>query len=208
MKILCGESGTTVLITPAKVLTAAKSGREIYQECAFNKLLINSLTGCTHVVRHAGHRLVVMWSPDLQALPLEVDSVEGHRLGRLVDRAELEERKVLVQVYLARQDGVTCGLRQSGEVHLLVEELHHLLLSHPKRDIAYVQATSLAGDCRAHDGHCRLGRVGDNVCGNLPGRLHGLVLQRGDVLEAGRGNVPVQRGLSTARPATPPVRGA
>lgn len=160
------------------------------------------LTWCAHAVRHSRHRLVVMWSTNLQTLSLEVDAIKGHGLRRLVNRAELEERKVLVQVDLARQHWISCSLCQSGQVHLLVEELHHLLLSHAERDVSHVQTTSLSSYRGAHHGHSRLRCVGDNVRGDLAGRLHRFVLQRGDVLEAGWGHVPVKRRLPATGPST------
>ena len=56
--------------------------------------------------------LVVVRPPELEALPLEVDAVEGHGLRRLVDAPELEEGKVLVEVDLGRK----CSLVASKSV--------------------------------------------------------------------------------------------
>lgn len=157
-----------------------------------------SLTWRTHAVRHSRHGLVVMRTADLQALSLEVDAVESHRLGGLVNGAELEESKVLVQIDLACENGVAGSLGQSGEMHLLVEELHHLFLADSERDVSHVQPPGLARNRGAHDGNSGLGSIGDNIRRNLSSRLHRFVLQRSDVLKTGRGHVPVQRGLPAA----------
>lgn len=132
---------------------------------------------------------------------LKIDTIEGHRLRRLVDRPELQKREILVQIDLTRQHRIPRGLSQPAQVHLLIEELHHLLLRHAERYVPDVQPSCLTGDGRTHDGNGRLRGVGDNVRGYLTGGLHRLVLERSDVLEAGRRHVPVEGGFAASRMA-------
>lgn len=158
------------------------------------------------IIGHSRHRLIVMWTAYFQALSFEIDPVKGHGLGRLVDRTELEERKVLVQVDLARQHRIASRLREAREMHLLIEELHHLLLSHSKGDVAHVQAPCLPRNCRSDDRYGRLRGIRYDVGGYLAGCLHSLVLQRSDVFEARWWHVPVERGLPTPRTTALSVR--
>lgn len=150
------------------------------------------------VLGHARHGLVVVRPPDLQTLPLEVDAIKGHRLRRLIDRPEFEEREILVQINLARQHRVAGGLRQARQMHLLVEELHHLVLGDPERDVAHVQAARLPRYRRTYNRYSCLGCVCYNVCGNLASCLHRLVLQWRNVFESRWGHIPIQRGLASA----------
>ena len=123
-----------------------------------------------------------MRAAQLQTLPLEVNAVEDQGLRRLVDAVEIEEGKFLVQVDLARQYGVALGLCQTQEVHLLVEEVHYILLGHTKRDVAHIQPIRLPSEGRTHQGHRRLRHLRDHVGQDLPGRLHRPVLHRRDVI--------------------------
>lgn len=151
------------------------------------------------VLGHTRHGLVVVRPPDLKTLTFEIDAVEGHRLRGFIDGPELQEREILVQVDLTGQHGVAGRLRQPRQVHLLVEELHHLVFRHPEGDVAHVESAGLARDCRTYNGNSRLRGVRNYVCGNLPRGLHGLVLQGRDVLKPRRRHIPVQRRLSPAR---------
>ena len=45
-------------------------------------------------------------------------TIESHSSGGFVDRAELDEGEVLVQVYLTHQHWVARGLSQIAQVHL------------------------------------------------------------------------------------------
>ena len=82
-------------------------------------------------------------------------------------------------------------------MHLLIEEINHLLLGEPEWNISNVDPPGLSGDGASYHRHCGLGRVGHERGGYLAGLLHALVLHRGDVLEPRRWDIPVQRRLAS-----------
>ena len=94
----------------------------------------------------AWQRLVVARTSQLERLSFEADAVECHGRGGLVDGSTLEEGEVLVAVDMAGQDGVALGLRQTVEMHLLVEEVDHLVLVEPEGQVSDVDSSGLTGD--------------------------------------------------------------
>lgn len=118
-------------------------------------------------------------------------TVECHSLCCFVNGAELQEGEVLIEIYLTCQDWVADSLSQAGQVHLLVEELHHLLFSDAERNISNVKTSSLTGNGGPNNRNRSLWSICDDIRRNLPGGLHGLVLQRSDVLESWWWNIPV-----------------
>jgi hypothetical protein len=112
---------------------------------------------------------------------------------------EFQESKIFIEVNLTCQYWIAGGLCQTGQVHLLIKELHGFLLGDPERYIANVKASRLSRDGRAHDRYGRLWGVCNYIGGDLTGRLHGLVLKRGYVFEARRRYIPIERGLTASR---------
>ena len=49
-------------------------------------------------------------------------------------------------------------LGEAGEMHLLIEEINHLLLREPEGDVSDVDSPGLAGDGGADNGHSGLER--------------------------------------------------
>ena len=88
------------------------------------------------------------------------------------------------------------SLSQTRQMHLLVEEVDHLLLGEAEGDVAHVDPPGLPGDGGAHHRHRSLGGVWHEAGRNLSSSLHGLVLHGGDVLKPWRGHIPVQGGLA------------
>lgn len=138
-----------------------------------------------------------MWPSYLQTLPFEVDTIESHGLCGLINGSELQECKVFVQIYLARENWVAGGLCQAREMHLLIEKLHGLFFSNAEWNVADVQSSRLTRNSRAYDRHGCLRGVGDDISWNLARRLHSLVLQRRNVLESWWRHIPIQRRLAT-----------
>lgn len=69
-----------------------------------------------------------------------VHTIKSHSLRCFIYRPELQERKVFVEIYLARQHRIADGLSKSREMHLLVEKLHHLLFGHAEWNISNVKS--------------------------------------------------------------------
>lgn len=90
INILCGESGTTVLITPETNPSKSRPAQHIQLGLLALETLTPTWDVHRRVLTHAWHRLVVVGATDLQALALEVDTVECHSLGSLIYRAELK----------------------------------------------------------------------------------------------------------------------
>ena len=107
---------------------------------------------------------------------LEIDSVERHALGRLIDGPTLQERKVLIPVDRAGDDGIPLGLGQPVQMHLLVEKVHHLLLLEAEGQITHVHPAGLSRHTGPDHGHGGLGRVRHQGGGDLARLLHALVL--------------------------------
>ena len=80
-------------------------------------------------------------------------------------------------------------------MHLLIEEVNHLLFGETKGNISDVNPPGLAGDGRPDDGHGGLRRVGHERGGDLARLLHALVLHGRDVLEPRGRHIPVQTWL-------------
>merc|ERR1719219_2639162 len=88
--------------------------------------------------------LIIMRATQFEGLALEVDAVECHRLSCFVDASALEEGKILVSVDVTRQYWIAFGLCQPTEMHLLVEEVNHLLFTEPEGNIAHINPSGLA----------------------------------------------------------------
>jgi len=100
--------------------------------------------------------LIVVRTTQLQRLALEVDAVKCHALRCLVDGAALQESEILVAVDVTGEDRVAFGLSQAAQVHLLVEEVDHLLLVEAEGDVAHVDPPGLASDGTAYHRYSRL----------------------------------------------------
>ena len=99
-------------------------------------------------------------------------------------------------------------------MHLLVEEVNHLLLRKPEGYISHVDSPGLTGDGGADNGHSSLEihkydcdqdnvimtlylrRVWHQGSGDLAALLHALVLHRRDVLKPRWRHIPVQTRLA------------
>lgn len=66
-------------------------------------------------------------------------TIESHSLGCLIDRSEFQESKVLVEIDLTCQNRIADCLSKPREVHLLVEELHHLFFRYAEWNISDIQ---------------------------------------------------------------------
>ena len=86
-------------------------------------------------------------------------------------------------------------LSQTRQVHLLIEEVDHLLLGETEWNISNVDSPGLAGDGGPDHGDGGLRRVGHERGGDLARLLHALVLHGRDVLEPRGRHIPVQTWL-------------
>ena len=93
--------------------------------------------------------------------------------------------------------GSYLSLCQTGQMHLLVEEIDHFLLGEAEWDISDINPPGLSGDGAPHHGDGSLGRVRHEGGRDLARLLHALVLHGSDVLEPGRRHIPVQRRLAS-----------
>ena len=59
------------------------------------------------------------------------------------------------------------SLSQTRQMHLLVEEVNHLLLRESEWDISHIYPPGLSGDGGSHHWHCSLGRVRHQGGGDL-----------------------------------------
>ena len=82
-------------------------------------------------------------------------------------------------------------------MHLLIEEVDHLLLGEAEGDVADIDPPGLPGDGAPDHRDGGLGSVRHEGGRDLARLLHALVLHRSDVFEPGRGNIPVQRRLAS-----------
>jgi len=98
-------------------------------------------------------RLVIARPSNLERLVHEVYSIKSECLWRFIDGPELQEGEVFVQVDLHGQDGVSWGLGEACDVHLVVEELHHRIFSDAKRNVANVKSSSLSGHLASSNWH-------------------------------------------------------
>ena len=121
----------------------------------------------------------------------KVDPIKSHGLGCLIRGATLQEGEVLISVDMASQDRVALGreilvypsykglvsyiaylcLSQTRQVHLLVEEVNHLLLRETEGDVAHVDSPGLPGDGGAHHRHCSLWSVWHQTSRDLSSSL-------------------------------------
>ena len=82
-------------------------------------------------------------------------------------------------------------------MHLLIEEVDHLLLGEAEGNIADIDPPSLPCDGAPHNRDGGLGSVRHEGGGDLARLLHTLVLHWSNMFKPGRGDVPVQRGLAS-----------
>ena len=95
--------------------------------------------------------------------------------------------------------GSNLSLCQTGQMHLLVEEIDHFLLGESEWNISNINPPGLSGDGAPHHRDGSLGRVRHEGGRDLARLLHALVLHGSDVLEPGGRHVPVQRRLASLR---------
>ena len=69
------------------------------------------------------------------------------------------------------------GLSETRQMHLLVEEVDHLLLGESEGDVAHVDSPRLARDGGAHHRHRGLRRVRHQGGRDLAALLHALILK-------------------------------
>ena len=115
--------------------------------------------------------------PELRATELPAPDLRAHNGGRI---GEEEFMRVFGQperqTIWACERGDESSLGQPVQMHLLVEEVYHLLLLEAKGQVAHVDPTGLPRHTGSDHGHGSLGRVWHQGGGNLARLLHALVL--------------------------------
>jgi len=125
-------------------------------------------------LRQSVHRNISFYRRRVRFRLILLVSLVGNRINvnalrpkQAFKNAYLKERKIFVEINLASEDWVASSLSQTGEMHLLVEELHHFFFCYPERYVANIETPSLPCNCGPYDWHSRLWGVRYNICWNL-----------------------------------------